>query len=72
VALSEEQKQKAREEARQYLEYSIYVLALSLGINPEELDENFENPETPESDMARYKSFNNLIRQIESLSRLSE
>lgn len=72
MALSEEQKQKAREEARQYLEYSIYVLALSLGINPEELDENFENPETPESDMARYKSFNNLIRQIESLSRLSE
>jgi hypothetical protein len=72
VALSEEQKQKAREEARQYLEYSIYILALSLGVNPEELDENFENPETPESDMARYKSFNNLIRQIDSLSRLSE
>ncbi len=72
MALSEEQKQKAREEARQYLEYSIYILALSLGVNPEELDENFENPETPESDMARYKSFNNLIRQIDSLSRLSE
>jgi hypothetical protein len=71
MALSDEQKQQARQEAKQYLEYSIYVLALSLGVNPETLDENFENPETPESDATRYKSFNNLIRQIESLQRLS-
>jgi hypothetical protein len=38
MALSDEQKQQARQEAKQYLEYSIYVLALSLGVNPETLD----------------------------------
>jgi len=70
MALSAAQKEAAKEEAKQYLEYSIYVLALVLGVNPDELDENFVNPETPESDASRYKSFNNLIQQIQTYTAL--
>jgi len=70
MALSAAQKEAAKEEAKQYLEYSIYVLALVLGVNPDELDENFVNPETPESNESRYKSFNNLIQQIQTYTAL--
>lgn len=70
MELSTEQKEAAKEEAKQYLEYSIYRLALTLGVNPDELDENFVNPETVESDLQRYKSFNNLIKQIQTYTAL--
>jgi hypothetical protein len=70
MELSTEQKEAAKEEAKQYLEYSIYRLALVLGVNPDELDENFVNPETVESDSQRYKSFNNLIKQIQTYTAL--
>jgi hypothetical protein len=70
MELSTEQKEAAKEEAKQYLEYSIYRLALVLGVNPDELDENFVNPETVESDLQRYKSFNNLIKQIQTYTAL--
>lgn len=70
MALSIPQTEAAKEEAKQYLEYSIYLLALILGVNPDELDENFVNPETMESNESRYKSFNNLIQQIQTYTAL--
>ena len=70
MELTTEQKEAAKEEAKQYLEYSIYRLALVLGVNPDELDENFVNPETTESDLQRHKSFNNLIKQIQTYTAL--
>ena len=70
MALSQEQKQKAKNEAKEYLEYSIYTLSLILGINPETLDENFVNPESQEVDLGRWKSFECLIKQVQAYSAL--
>lgn len=64
MALSNQDKIDAKNQAKQYLEYSIYQLALILGVNPEGLDDSFVNPETPDTDLVRYKSFENLIKQI--------
>ncbi|NDB03245.1 MAG: hypothetical protein EBY38_06225 [Flavobacteriaceae bacterium] len=72
MALTTEQKNKAKTEAIEFLEYSIYSLALVLGVDPETLDENFENPETQESDLARWKSFNSLIAQLAAYAALTD
>jgi hypothetical protein len=44
MALSTEQLAKAKAEAIQILEYSIYTLAFTLGIEDEDLDSDLENP----------------------------
>jgi hypothetical protein len=72
MALTQEQKQKAKNEAKEYLEYSIYTLSLILGVDPEVLDENFINPESQEVDVARWKSFESLIKQIQAYSALAD
>ena len=42
MALSVEQVEKAKNEAKQYLEYSTYTLCSMLGIDPENIDEEIE------------------------------
>lgn len=71
MALTNEQKEKAKEEAKSYLEYSIYTLALILGLDPEELDENTVNNENQELESNRWKSMESLIKQLQAYSKLS-
>lgn len=44
MALSEQEIAKAKDEARKYLEYSTYVLALSLGVDPATLSDPYVVP----------------------------
>ena len=62
MALSNQDKIDAKNQAKKYLEYSIYQLALILAVNPE----------TPDTDLVRYKSFENLIKQIAAYTAISE
>lgn len=71
MALTNEQKEKAKAEAKSYLEYSIYTLALILGIDPEELDENTVNNENQELEINRWKSMESLIKQLQAYKKLS-
>jgi len=44
MALSEEDILKAKAEARKYLEYSTYTLALTLGVDPEDIEYPYSIP----------------------------
>lgn len=44
MALSEQEIAKAKAEARKYLEYSTYVVALSLGVDPSTLGDPYVVP----------------------------
>jgi hypothetical protein len=50
MSISEEDKLKAKNKAKAYLEQSIYALALMLSIDPDDLPEEYENPITPSDD----------------------
>jgi hypothetical protein len=53
MALTEEKMQEATAKAKEYLEYSIFTLALMLNIDLVDLDETWTNPvpENPNSDL---------------------
>lgn len=70
MALTNEQKNQAKQEAKQYLEYSIYTLALILGLDPESLDENTTNDEDKELEANRWNSMESLIKQIQAYAKL--
>lgn len=70
MALTNEQKNQAKQEAKQYLEYSIYTLSLILGLDPESLDENTTNDEDKELEANRWNSMESLIKQIQAYAKL--
>lgn len=70
MALTNEQKNQAKQEAKQYLEYSIYTLALILGLDPESLNENTVNDEDKELEANRWNSMESLIKQIQAYAKL--
>ena len=75
MALSAGQLAKAKAEAIQILEYSIYTLAFSLGIQDEDLQPDMENPidmSLAENSTlaAQYDAYECLKLQLAALARL--
>ncbi len=75
MALSAEQLAKAKAEAIQILEYSIYTLAFVLGVEDEDLNENMTNPVDLSLNentalLAQYDAFECLKMQLVALARL--
>jgi hypothetical protein len=75
MALSAEQLASAKAEAIQILEYSIYTLAFTLGIEDEDLQPDMENPidmslSENSSLSAQYDAYECLKLQLAALVRL--
>jgi hypothetical protein len=75
MALSAEQLSKAKAEAIQILEYSIYTLAFTLGIDEDELSSELENPvdmslAENSSLAAQHDAYECLKMQLAALERL--
>jgi hypothetical protein len=75
MALSVEQLAKAKAEAIQILEYSIYTLAFVLGIEDEDLNADMDNPidmslSENSSLAAQYDAYECLKMQLAALARL--
>ena len=70
MALTSEQIQTAKEDAREFLEYSIYRIALTLGVLPDEISSTMTIP-VEENDPS-YISYQTLIRQVVILEALGE
>lgn len=76
MALSVEQLAKAKAEAIQILEYSIYTLAFSLGVEDVDLKPDMENPvnlSVNENNalLAQYDAYECLKMQLVALARLN-
>jgi hypothetical protein len=75
MALTSEQLAKAKAEAIQILEYSIYTLAFTLGVEDDDLDADMENPVNLSVNensalLAQYDAFECLKMQLAALARL--
>lgn len=70
MTLTAEQKQTAKAEAIEFLEYSIYRIGLTLGLLPDEISSTMQIP-VAETDPA-YVSYQSLIRQVLILEGLTE
>jgi len=68
MALTAAQLTDAKAEARQYLEYSIQVLAMTLGVPVADLSSSMANPLDAEN--VDYDAFASLIAQLEALEAL--
>lgn len=68
MALSAEQLNKAKNEAIAHLEYSINVLAASLGVDVADIGDSYEHG-LSESDVM-YKSHEVLKKHVDNLSKL--
>lgn len=62
MALSAEQIVQAKNKAKDYVEYSLYVLALLLNVDLEDIDENSTNPIDP-SNVETYNAYECLLMQ---------
>jgi hypothetical protein len=75
MALTPEQLAKAKTEAIQILEYSIYTLAFILGVEDDDLEAGMENPvdlSVNENNalLAQYDAYECLKMQLAALARL--
>jgi hypothetical protein len=75
MALSAEQLASAKAEAIQILEYSIYTLAFTLGVDDDDLEVDMVNPVDLSTDensalLAQYDAFECLKKQLVALARL--
>lgn len=61
MALTAEQIAKAQEEAREFLEYSVFKIGLTLGLLPEDISGSMIVP--VEEGHPEYASYQSLIRQ---------
>lgn len=68
MALTAEQVQKAKDEARKYLEYSIYTTALMLGVDTDDIDGEYVVPVTAEHQ--DYEAHLSLATQVSALAKL--
>lgn len=62
MALSAEQIVQAKNKAKDYVEYSLYVLALLLNVDLEDIDEHSTNPIAP-SNTETYNAYECLLMQ---------
>jgi hypothetical protein len=62
MALSAEKIAQAKSKAKDYVEYSLYVLALLLNVDLEEIDENSTNPIDP-ANVETYNAYECLLMQ---------
>jgi hypothetical protein len=77
MALTPEQLAKAKAEAIQILEYSIYTLAFTLGVEDDDLKADMENPVDLSVDennalLAQYDAYECLKMQLVALARLQD
>jgi hypothetical protein len=75
MALSAEQLAKAKAEAIQILEYSIYTIAFTLGVDDDDLEPNMANPidlsiNENSALLAQYDAYECLKLQLAALVRL--
>lgn len=68
MALSPQQVEKAKADARELLEYSVYVLSVMLAVDVSSLSGDFAIP-VPEGD-ASYHAYECLVRQVRALELL--
>ena len=77
MIISREKLDQARAEAKEYLEYSIYTLSMMLGIDPEEINEEWValteetlsvSPPTNQEDAAALQC---LVEQVKAYSKIS-
>lgn len=69
MALSNSEISRAKEEAREFLEYSIFTLAILLAVDFDELSSSFEIP-VPESHH-EYVFYESLKKQVQILEGLA-
>ena len=69
MALSEQQKEQAKQKAIAFLEKNIFNLSLVLGVDADELTENYVIPVTPDS--PEYASFCALVKMSDNLRKLN-
>jgi hypothetical protein len=69
MALSEAEIAAARADAKEFLEYSLQVLCLSLGMDPADASSSFTNPVA--SDDPSYNAYQSVIRQATALEALA-
>jgi hypothetical protein len=70
MALTQEQIEKSKLKAIEYLEYSIFTIAMMLGVDIESLDENFENPADPLRHGDLWTAYESLISQVKAHAKL--
>ena len=68
MALSEPEIERAMEEAREFLEYSIFTLGILMGVNFDELSSGMEIPVQP--DHYEYPLYESLKKQVTILEGL--
>ena len=68
MALTEEQIARAKTEAREFLEYSLFTIGVSLGVMPDDISSSMTIP-VGEND-PEYWSYVSLVRQATILERL--
>ena len=69
MALSEAEITAAKADAKEFLEYSLQVLCLSLGMDPADASSSFTNPVA--SDYPSYNAYQSVIRQATALEALA-
>ena len=69
MALSAAETAAAKADAVEFLEYSLQVLCLSLGMDPADASSSFTNPVDPED--PSYNSYLSVIRQATALEALA-
>lgn len=70
MALTQEQIEKSKQKAIEYLEYSIFTIAMMLGVDIETLDETFVNPADPVLQVDMWTAHESLISQVKAHAKL--
>jgi hypothetical protein len=70
MALSTAQIEKAKVKALDYLEFSIFSMALLLNVDLETLDETFVNPANKDTQLDLWSAYESLIVQVKSHAKL--
>lgn len=70
TTLSDELKAKAKANAIEYLEYSIYSIAILLGVDIDELNAEWENPIPTDSSSDVWNAYESLRLQVQSHAKI--
>ena len=67
MALSEQKLQQAKDEAKRYLEYSTFVCAVLLGIDPDTLEHPYVVPDEVVTDLSIHQGLSAQVSALEKL-----